>query len=162
MNFTIRKVDIRVPAVQTTLAFLQRKILPEDTLCKTDRGHWWIAYAQCGKPVGFAGLVRSIKWTDTGYLCRAGVLDEFTGHGLQLRLIKARLAQAKKLGWNWCITDTTNNPASSNSLINAGFKLYTPGNPWSFKNALYWKYKVQPNAIQRREHKKKETSRVQP
>lgn len=162
MKFTVKKVDIRVPSVQTTLTFLQRKILPQDTPYKTDRGHWWVAYAECGKPVGFAGIVRSTKWTDTGYLCRAGVLDGFTGHGLQLRLIKARLAQARKLGWNWCITDTTNNPASSNSLINAGFKLYTPANPWSFKNALYWKYKVNQNAVQRRERKKSVPQRAKP
>ena len=162
MNFTIRKVDTRVPAIQTTLAFLQKKILPADIPYKTDRGHWWVAYAPCGKPVAFAGLVRSIKWTDTGYLCRAGVLDGFTGNRLQLRLIKARLAQARKLGWNWCITDTTDNPASSNSLINAGFKLYTPGSPWSFKNALYCKYKVNQDAVQRRERKKKQAQGVQP
>ena len=161
-KFKIKKVDLRVPANQTILTFLQKKILPEDTPYQTDRGHWWVAYAECGKPVGFAGLVRSTRWTDTGYLCRAGVLDGFTGHGLQKRLIKVRQMQARKLNWNWLITDTTNNPPSSNSLISCGFRVYSPGNPWSFKNAIYWKYKVQPDAIQRREHKKKETSRVQP
>ena len=114
-KFKIKKVDLRVPANQTILAFLQKKILPEDTPYQTDRGHWWVAYAECGKPVGFAGLVRSTRWTDTGYLCRAGVLDGFTGHGLQKRLIKVRQAQARKLNWNWLITDTTNNPPSSNS-----------------------------------------------
>ena len=89
-------------------------------------------------------------------------MDGFTGHGLQLRLIKARLAQAKKLGWAWCITDTTDNPASANSLINAGFKLYTPANPWSFTRALYWKRKIDPDAIQRRERKKTKKCGVQP
>jgi len=161
-KFTIKKVDLRVPANQTTLSFLQRKILPADTPYLTDRGHWWIAYAECGKPVAFAGLVRSTRWTDTGYLCRAGVLDGFTGHGLQKRLIKVRLAQAKKLNWNWCITDTTDNPASSNSLISCGFRVYTPGSPWSFKNAIYWKYKVNQDAIQRRERKKVKACGVQP
>ena len=162
MKFTVRKVDIRVPSVQTTLNFLQKKILPEDIPYKTDRGHWWIAYAEDGKPVGFAGIVRSTRWTDTGYLCRAGVLDGFTGHGLQKRLIDARLRQARKLGWNWCITDTTDNPASSNSLISCGFKIYTPSNPWSFKNAIYWKYKVNQDAVQGSRSKKKKKQRVQP
>ena len=161
-KFTIKKVDIRVPANQTTLLFLQRKILPEDTPYKPDRGHWWIAYAECGKPVGFAGLVRSIKWSDTGYLCRAGVMEGFTGHGLQKRLIGVRQRKARELEWNWLITDTTNNPASSNSLISTGFKMYTPANPWSFKNACYWKYKVNQDAVQRQERKKKQTQRVQP
>lgn len=161
-KFTIKKVDLRVSANQTTLSFLQRKILPEDTPYPTDRGHWWIAYAECGKPVAFAGLVRSMRWNDTGYLCRAGVLDGFNGHGLQKRLIRVRIVQAKKLNWNWLITDTTDNPASSNSLISAGFKMYTPANPWSFKNACYWKYKVNQDAIQRRERKKTKACGVQP
>ena len=162
MKFTIKKVDIKETANRSLLLHLQKKILPEDVPYKPDRGHWWIAYAEDGKPVGFAGIVRSTRWTDTGYLCRAGVLDGYIGHGLQKRLIDARLRQAKKLGWNWCITDTTDNPASSNSLIACGFKMYTPANPWSFKNACYWKYKVQPDAIQRRERKKKQTQGVQP
>ena len=162
MKFSIKKVDIRNQSMVNVLMFLQKQILTADSPYKPDRGQWWIAYAECGKPVAFAGLVRSIRWGDTGYLCRAGVLDNFTGHGVQKRLIKARLAQARKLGWSWCITDTTNNPASANSLISCGFKIYRPGNPWSFRNAIYWKYKVHPDAVQRSERKKKETSRVQP
>jgi len=162
MNFTLKKADLRNPSLVTLICYLQKKILPSDNIYKPDRGHWWIAYTDEDKPVAFAGLVRSIKWTDTGYLCRAGVLDGYTGHGLQKRLIQARVKQARKLGWNWCITDTTNNPASANSLINAGFKIYTPGQPWSYKNAIYWKYKVHPDAIQRRERKKAQACGVQP
>jgi len=162
MKFQIRKVDIRNPAMVSLLIYLQKQILPADVPYKPDRGHWWVAYAEDGKPVAFAGLVRSIKWSDTGYLCRAGVLDQFTGHGLQKRLISVRIRKAKELGWNWLITDTTNNPASSNSLINCGFKIYKPGQPWGFRNAIYWKYKVQPDAVQRRERKKSQTCGVQP
>jgi len=162
MDFTLKKADLRNPSLVTLICYLQKKILPSDNIYKPDRGHWWVAYAEDGKPVAFAGLVRSIKWTDTGYLCRAGVLDGYTGHGLQKRLIQARVKQARKLGWNWCITDTTNNPASANSLINAGFKIYTPGQPWSYKNAIYWKYKVHPDAVHRRERKKAKACGVQP
>jgi len=162
MKFKIKKVDLRNPALVTLICYLQKKILPSDAIYKPDRGHWWIAYTEDGKPVAFAGVVRSIKWTDTGYLCRAGVLDGYTGHGLQRRLITARIKQAKKLGWNWLITDTTANPASSNSLINAGFKIYTPGQPWSFRNAIYWKCKIHPDAVQRRERKKAKAQGIQP
>ena len=147
MKFTIKKADLRNPSTVTLLCYLQKKILPSDTIFKPDRGHWWIAYTEDGKPVDFAGIVRSIKWTDTGYLCRAGVLDGFTGHGLQKRLIYARLRQARKLGWAWVITDTTNNPPSSNSLINAGFKIYKPRSPWGPRNAIYWRYKVYKDAL---------------
>lgn len=155
MKFKIRKIDLRNSADVNVIMFLQRKILPSDTPYKLDHGHWWIAYAECGKPVGFGGLVRSIRFNDTGYLCRAGVLDNFTGHGLQRRLIDVRLRKAKELGWNWVITDTTNNPASANSLINSGFKLYEPSAPWSFKNALYWKYKVDQVARKKKPATKK-------
>lgn len=162
MKFTIKKADLRNPSTVTLLCYLQKKILPSDTIFRPDRGHWWIAYAEDGKPVAFAGLVRSARWTDTGYLCRAGVLDEYTGNGLQKRLILARIKQARKLGWNWLISDTTNNPPSANSLINAGFKIYKPGSPWSFRNAIYWRYKVYSDAVQRREYKKVKESGIQP
>jgi GNAT superfamily N-acetyltransferase len=82
------------------------------------------------------------------------VLDAFTGHGLQTKLIKARLAQAKKLGWNWVITDTTDNPASANSLINAGFKIYTPSEPWSYKHSIYWKCKIDQSNYRKKAKKK--------
>ena len=64
MNFTVKKVDIRNPSIQSVLVFLQKKILPSDSVYKPDRGHWWIAYTEDGKPVGFAGLVRSMQWSD--------------------------------------------------------------------------------------------------
>ena len=156
MKFTIKKVDLRNESNKTVILYLQKKILPSDAPYKPDHGHWWLAYTEEGKPVGFAGLVRSKRFTDTGYLCRAGVLDDYTGHGLQKRLINVRIRKAKELGWNWIITDTTDNPASSNSLINAGFKIYTPSAPWSFKHAIYWKYKIdQANALQRPKRSKK-------
>ena len=125
MKFTIKKVDLRNESDKTVILFLQKKILPSDAPYKPDHGHWWLAYTEEGKPVAFAGLVRSKRFNDTGYLCRAGVLDDYTGHGLQKRLISVRIRKAKELGWNWIITDTTDNPASSNSLINAGFKIQT-------------------------------------
>jgi hypothetical protein len=153
MKFRIRKVDLRSEANRNLLLHLQRKILPADTPHAVDVGHWWIAYDEADKPVAFAGIVRSISWYDCGYLCRAGVMDGYTGHGLQHRLIKVRLAQAKKLNWVWAITDTTNNPASSNSLINAGFKLYKPTKPWAYRHSLYWRKRI--NAVQRSESQKK-------
>jgi GNAT superfamily N-acetyltransferase len=146
MKIRIKKVDTRQEHIRTTILYLQKKCLPMDTPYKPDRGHWWIAYDEQNKPVAFAGLVRSISWYDCGYLCRAGVLYNNTGKGLQKRLISARLRQAKKLGWKWAITDTTDNPASSNSLINQGFKLYEPTKPWAYKHSLYWRKKL--NAVQ--------------
>lgn len=142
MKFKIVSVDIRVPENKTLLMYLQYKCLPYDTPMEIDRGHWWIAYTEDGKPVAFAGLVRSHQWVNAGYMCRAGVLKNYQGHGLQKRLIQARIRKSRSLNWEWLVTDTTDNPASSNSLISMGFKLYQPSNPWANENSLYWRLNV--------------------
>lgn len=142
MKFKISQVDIRVPENRTLLKYLQYKCLPYDTVMEIDRGHWWIAYAEDGRPVGFAGLIRSHSWSNAGYMCRAGVLLKFQGYGLQKRLIQARIRKARSLNWEWLLTDTTDNPPSANSLISMGFKLYEPSKPWANKNSLYWRLNV--------------------
>lgn len=145
MKFIIRKADLRKPENRTVLTYLQQKCLPHDKPMDVSYGHWWIAYTEDGKPVGFAGMVRSAQWINAGYLCRAGVLRTHTGYGLQKKLIQARINQARKLNWEWVLTDTTDNPASANSLISMGFKLYEPSVPWAFKNSLYWRLNVLSN-----------------
>jgi L-amino acid N-acyltransferase YncA len=75
-------------------------------------------------------------------MCRAGVIRNFQGHGLQKRLIQARIRKARALNWEWLLTDTTDNPASANSLIAMGFKLYEPKAPWANKNSLYWRLNI--------------------
>jgi ribosomal protein S18 acetylase RimI-like enzyme len=142
MKFKILQVDIRIPEVRTLLMYLQYKCLPYDTPMEIDRGHWWIAYTEEGKPVAFAGMIRSQQWSNAGYMCRAGVMLKYQGYGLQKRLIQARAKKARALNWEWLITDTTDNPASSNSLISMGFKLYQPKVPWANKNSLYWRFNV--------------------
>jgi GNAT superfamily N-acetyltransferase len=104
---------------------------------ETDTGYWWLAY-HGDEPVAFAGLTKAFSTAETGYLKRSGVLREHRGNRLQVRLLQAREAKARKLGWTWIITDTTNNVASANSLIRAGYTMFTPKHPWAFPNSLYW------------------------
>jgi GNAT superfamily N-acetyltransferase len=152
MKFKICQVDIRVANVRTVLLYLQSKCLPSDEPMDVNHGHWWIVYTEQDKPVGFAGLTRSSRWFNAGYMCRAGVLDTYQGNGLQKRLIQCRINKARALNWEWLLTDTTDNPASSNSLISRGFKLYEPTVPWGFKNSLYWRLNTlegRTSAVQR-------------
>ena len=143
MKYRIAPADTHQRKVVQLLVFLQKVCLPEDSVYKvTDQGHWYIAYTQAGEAVGFAGIVPSSRWSDTMYLCRAGVVPAHRGQGLQKRLIRARIRKAKAAGMNWVITDTTENPASANSLIATGFKLFEPSEPWGFKTALYWKHRI--------------------
>jgi GNAT superfamily N-acetyltransferase len=137
----LKRIDIRKQSSQDKLSALQKICLPFDQPYDTNFGSWWIATAN-GVDIGFAGLVRTVSWTDCGYLCRAGVVPTARGQGLQKQFIRVRLRQAKALGWKWVITDTTDNPASANSLIATGFKLFQPTKPWGFKNTLYWRRKL--------------------
>ena len=60
-----------------------------------------------------------IVTSDRG-LCRSGVIKSFRGKGIQKKLIRSRERFSRTLGWKWLITDTTDNPPSSNSLISCG------------------------------------------
>jgi hypothetical protein len=98
-------------------------------------GHWWLCFY--GKHAGaFAGSIQSERHEDAGYLCRAGVLPWYRGHRLQRRLLRVREGFARRLGWRWTRTDTTDNIASANSLIAAGYRLFQPAVPWLRQDPL--------------------------
>jgi predicted acetyltransferase len=138
----IQRVNTRQSAVQTRLSVLQKKCLPYDKPYETSHGYWWIA-TKDGVDCGFAGLVYSSRWSDCGYLVRCGVVPNCRGQALQKKFIRVRIRQAKALGLNWLITSTYDNPASANSLISCGFKMFNPTNPWMAKNTSYWRLKLE-------------------
>lgn len=116
---------------------LQKECLPLDKLYDVNDGYWWMVYS--GKtPIGFAALTASAQWKETGYLCRAGVVELFQGKGIQRKLIRAREQYARSLGWTHLVSDTHQNPASGNNLARCGYKMYDPASPWAFKDSLYW------------------------
>lgn len=67
-----------------------------------------------------------------------GVTDKYKGQGLQVRLIKARVAYAKKENLGSVITNTVANPTSENNLIKCKFKLYRPIKFWAGSGSNYW------------------------
>jgi GNAT superfamily N-acetyltransferase len=142
MKYRIVLADTRQPKAVRLLTSLQKTCLPYDKPYLVTQGYWHVVYSKDGEAVGFGGIVPSTRWSDTMYLCRAGVVRAHQGQGLQKRLIRQRLKVAKKLGMNWVVSDTHQNPASANSLIAAGFKMFEPTEPWGFKAALYWKYRI--------------------
>ena len=124
-------------ADQDSVQDLQSRIFTESDRVPVSSCHWWIAEDGV-KPVGFAGL-RDIG-DNIGFLCLSGVLPGARGNGLQRRMIHARTRWAKVSGFSTVITYTlVSNPASSNSLIGAGFRLYDPEIAWLGRTLLYWK-----------------------
>jgi len=138
----IQRVNTRQSSVQTRLLQHQKKCLPYDKTNDTNHGYWWIA-TKDGVDCGFAGLVYSSRWSDCGYLVRCGVVSDYRGQALQKKFIRVRIRQAKALGLNWLITSTYDNPASANSLISCGFKMFDPTNPWMTKHTSYWRLKLE-------------------
>lgn len=142
MAIRVKRVDPAKPATAALLQWLQLEVLPADAPMPTDEGYWWVAYAD-DTPVGFAGLRSSSQFANCGYLCRAGVLPKMRGRGVQKRMIQARVNYARRLGWQWLLTDTANhNSPSANALIACGFRLYTPSAPWGLPGANYWRKKI--------------------
>jgi phage terminase large subunit len=63
-------------------------------------------------------------------------------NALQLRLMRALESRARNNGWDWVVSDTTDNLVSANNFIRAGYRLYRPQHPWAWPHTLYWRKSV--------------------
>lgn len=122
---------------------LHARVFPNDVEPDWPDAQWWTA-ERGSQAIAFAGIQQSKRWRDAGYLVRAGVVPSARGQGLQRRLIRVREGYARRMGWRWIVTATLHNPASANSLIASGFRLYEPAHPWLADGALYWRKRVAP------------------
>jgi GNAT superfamily N-acetyltransferase len=140
--YRIREVDGNDDEIADTLADIHRLTFFDGaSVPEFDRGHWWLAYREA-VPVAFAGVVPSTHAYNAGYFCRVGVLKKDCGHGLQLRLMRALESRARQNGWSAVVSDTTDNLASANNFIRAGYRLYQPQTPWAWPNTLYWRKSI--------------------
>ena len=141
---TILPVDPSDRRVRTLLDYLQATALPDDDFADTSKGLWWVA-SHGGRPVAFAGLHDGRSEENVGYLCRAGVIPEFRGRGLQRLLIQARVRKARLQGRTAVVTDTVPwNIPSNNNLISSGFRMFNPTHPWCGAGACYWTKPLTP------------------
>jgi hypothetical protein len=137
--YRIREVDGEDEDVADTLADLHRQtFLDGARIPDFDLGRWWLAL-RGRAPVGFAGVIPSTHAENAGYFSRVGVLSGHRGNALQLRLMRAVEAGSRGAGWNWVVSDTTDNIVSANNFIRAGYRLYQPPHPWAWSNTLYWR-----------------------
>jgi GNAT superfamily N-acetyltransferase len=138
MKVVCTQVDPLEEDTHATLSALQRLCLPNDRLYFPEEGVWWLAYLR-RTPVAFACASPSQQHKDGIYLGRCGVAPAARGKGIQRQLIRVRLAWAKRHGYKWAVSDTTDNVPSANNLIACGFKTYEPEVRYSFARAVYWK-----------------------
>lgn len=103
---------------------------------------WWGCFAD-GQLIGIAGMLPSAIEDDTFYLNRSYIQPEHRGHGLQKKLIKARVDRAREMGGKFVTSDTCDSPYSSNNLIACGFRAYAPKDPWrGATGTMYWRVKL--------------------
>ena len=137
--YRIREVDGQDDDIAETLTELHRLTFFDGApVPGFDHGHWWLVL-HAGEPAAFAGLVRSTRGCNAGYFCRVGILKTHRGKGLQLRLTRALESRARRNGWSAVVSDTTDNLASANNFIRAGYRLYQPSIPWAWPHSLYWR-----------------------
>jgi GNAT superfamily N-acetyltransferase len=137
--YRVREADAQDDEVADILTELHRLTFFDGApIPDFDWGYWWLAFHRTN-PVAFAGVVPSTHVRHAGYVCRVGVLKAHCGHGLQLRLMRAMEARARRNGWNCMVSDTTQNIPSANNFIRAGYRLYQPQFPWAFPDTLYWR-----------------------
>ncbi|EJN13410.1 acetyltransferase (GNAT) family protein [Bradyrhizobium sp. YR681] len=140
--YSIRTVDTEDDEIAETLGDLHRlTFLNGASLPQFERGVWWLAYHN-DAAVAFAGVVPSTHARNSGYFCRVGVLQRHWGRGLQRRLMRAIEARGRRVGWDSIVSDTTDNPASANNFIRAGYRLFEPEVPWAWAHTLYWRKRL--------------------
>jgi GNAT superfamily N-acetyltransferase len=137
--YRIRIVDSDDDEIAETLGDMHRLTFFDGAaLPRFELGAWWLAYHD-DDAVAFAGVVPSTHAQNSGYFSRVGVLHRHWGRGLQLRLMRAIETRGRRIGWDSIVSDTTDNPASANNFIRAGYRLYEPKVPWAWSNTLYWR-----------------------
>jgi len=135
------RVNLSDKEMCKTIMWMHKKCFPDDEVLEPTEGYWWVVKLD-KELVGFCAMRRTIRWSDCGYLWRAAVMRCHRGKGLQRRMIRIRERLAKKLGWNYMISDTNDNPQSANNLIKTGYLMYQPGWPYGAETACYWKKKL--------------------
>jgi RimJ/RimL family protein N-acetyltransferase len=128
-------------SVKAEIMRLDKILFSEDQAVDPSGGWWWLIRHN-GKPVAFGGLRGCRHPSNKGlaYMIRSGVLSKHRGKGLQKKLIKARIAMAKRQGYKEIVTYVLDwNLASANSLIACGFRLYHPQEKYAGSKAFYFR-----------------------
>lgn len=113
---------------------------PNDTLHVDEALGWslWLATYD-NYPVGYCAS-QYLPGRGAVYLCRAAVLPEARGRGLQRRMVSVRLMDARKRGYHTAISYVhVDNLPSANTLIKCGFTLYEPTPDWKDRRFLFFR-----------------------
>lgn len=134
--YTLRQTD-DIDSVRE----LHALALPDDKWVGDDHT-FWVAREDAGRPVGFCS---AIFWPHRSavFLSRAAVTVSARGTGLQRRMIRTRIAWARKQGAHRVVTYTVlKNYESIVNLLKCGFRFYQPETAWAGDNVHYFELKL--------------------
>jgi len=137
MKFTIRRCSKRVANG------IWRIVAPLDSPIKARA--YWAVYDKNNNdcPVGFAAILGIHENDKSVFFSAAGVLPEYSGMGLQRKLIIKRLRWAKKKGYLEAETYTTlKNYSSIINLLRCGFRFETPASMWVGEDIHYFRKRL--------------------
>lgn len=105
----------------------------------------WIA-SDAGHPIAFGVLVDRggdpCVEREGWHLRMSGVMPAYGGHGIQKRLVRARVAFARSSGARLVRTYTRpDNAESMRALISCGFRPYRAADPYAGDDFVYWQRK---------------------
>ena len=109
---------------------------------KSSKCYWWIVKdAKTGEIAGFSAM--RIHDHLTFYVGPVEIFSKYRGQGLQLKLLKKKIAFAKKKVYTSIVSSTEAwNYWSSNNLIKAGFRLRAEWEGMKDERNLYWEKKL--------------------
>ena len=111
-------------ARQSEVAQLDWKCFPGDFSEGWRCDNHVILARRLGKPVGYVLFRAAEDGSNVAFLTRVGCLPDERGQGLARKLIARSFREAKARGFRAMVTYCfTNNPASANALIAAGFRI---------------------------------------
>lgn len=135
--YAFEEVDGELAAeVLRSLNTLDPAFLPLTDL-HLETGWWWLLKGNAGVLVGFAGMVPMEPFPGVGYLKRGYVSPDHRGRGLQLKMIQAREAKAREIGWHLLVSETKS-AFSAHNLCRAGFEACEPEQTWGEPGSQYF------------------------
>jgi ribosomal protein S18 acetylase RimI-like enzyme len=111
-------------ARQAEVAWLDWRCFPGDFSEGWNPQSHVVLARRAGKPVGYVLFKPSDEGSNVAFLSRVGCLPEDRGQGMARKLMAVAFRFAKQAGFRAMVTYCfTNNPASANALLGAGFRI---------------------------------------
>lgn len=136
-NCKIVEIDVNDPKIHKRIKDIHLSCFEDEVDIPWEDLMWGLIDKDTNQVVGYCAMGFS-RYKVQAAFTAAAIIKRYRGFGFQKKMIQHRCRIAKKMGFSRVVTHTVFNPASENSLISCGFKLYRPKVEWAGEHANYW------------------------